>query len=167
MEENGRNLQPRARTEGLVVRELPDEVLIYDTERHKAFCLNRAAALVWKHCDGRATVADVARSLQKELNGAGDEAVVWYALEQLGRMGLLTERVRAGAGPARLMRRREVVRRLGAAALVLPVVLAIAVPTAQAQGSCVGSNRPPGCPCSNNNQCASNRCVGGTCQPPL
>jgi hypothetical protein len=43
---------PQARTEGLTVRELAEETLVYDKERHKAHCLNRTAACVWKHCDG-------------------------------------------------------------------------------------------------------------------
>ena len=42
-------MKPRARTEGLVVTELPDELLVYDLERHRAYCLNPTAALVFKH----------------------------------------------------------------------------------------------------------------------
>ena len=42
-------MKPRARTEGLVVTELPDELLVYDLERHRAHCLNPTAALVFKH----------------------------------------------------------------------------------------------------------------------
>jgi hypothetical protein len=52
-------LIPCARTEGLVVQTLADEVLVYDLERHKAHCLNHAAALIWKHCDGRTSVAEM------------------------------------------------------------------------------------------------------------
>ena len=31
-------MKPRARKDGLVVTELPDELLVYDLERHKASC---------------------------------------------------------------------------------------------------------------------------------
>ena len=48
---------PAARTSGLVVRELAEETLVYDEERHRAHCLNRTAALVWRHCDGKTPVS--------------------------------------------------------------------------------------------------------------
>ena len=60
---------PEARREDIVVQELPDETLVYDLKRHKALCLNRAAGLVWKHCDGRTSVAEMAVLL---LTGAAD-----------------------------------------------------------------------------------------------
>ncbi len=37
---------PRARTSGLVVKVLGDEVLVYDLARHRAHRLNHAAAAV-------------------------------------------------------------------------------------------------------------------------
>src|ERR1700675_4268578 len=75
---------PLARREGLVIQELPDEVLIYDRERDKAHCLNQTAALVWKYCDGKTSVADMSRKLARELDSAPiDEKVIWYALDQL------------------------------------------------------------------------------------
>ena len=52
---------PRMREQGLVVDDLPDEVLVYDLDRHQAHCLNRTAALVWRHCDGQTTVKEIAR----------------------------------------------------------------------------------------------------------
>ena len=58
--ETTRALMPRARQIELHVEELPDETLVYDLERHKARCLNRTAALVWRHCDGQTGVAEVA-----------------------------------------------------------------------------------------------------------
>ena len=44
---------PVARKQGLVVQEMPDEVLIYDLDTNKAHCLNQTAAFVWKSCDGK------------------------------------------------------------------------------------------------------------------
>ena len=41
---------PAAREARLLVRELAEEVLVYDEEGHRAHCLNRTAALVWKSC---------------------------------------------------------------------------------------------------------------------
>ena len=37
-------LNPIARSNGLVVQEMPDEVLVYDLDSNKAHCLNETAA---------------------------------------------------------------------------------------------------------------------------
>ncbi|MDQ2746969.1 MAG: PqqD family protein [Acidobacteriota bacterium] len=59
--------KPVARREGLVIQEMPEEVLVYDLATDKAHCLNQTAAFVWKSCDGAHTVQDIARLF-------GDEA---------------------------------------------------------------------------------------------
>jgi hypothetical protein len=68
---------PRARTDGLVVKELTDEVLVYDLKRDKAHCLNLAAAAVWKLCDGRSTAAEIASrvagGVRREARGSRQE----------------------------------------------------------------------------------------------
>jgi hypothetical protein len=153
---------PKARAAGLVVREIADEVVVYDLERHRAVCLNRTAALVWKHCDGRTSVAGLSRLLAPELGSPGAEELVWLALEQLGRDRLLEERV---ARPAALagVSRRELVRRLGlAAAASLPLVTSIIAPTAAQAASC----KETGASCSAPAECCSGLCPGapsGTC----
>ncbi len=137
-----RPLMPRARKEELVVEELPDETLVYDLKRHKARCLNRTAALVWRRCDGRTTVAEVAALLEKELEIPGDEAVVWMALDRLGRAQLLTERVTLPGSGAQYSR-REAIRRLGLVgglSLLLPIVVSIVAPLAAAAATCVTVN---------------------------
>ena len=53
------NTFPTARKSGLVVQEMPDELLVYDTENNKAHCLNTTAAFVWKSCDGKKTARAV------------------------------------------------------------------------------------------------------------
>lgn len=158
---------PRAREDRLVVHELPDEVLVYDLTRHRAHCLNRTAAFIWRHCDGQTTVAEMAALLQEELKYPVDEAVVWLALDRLGRAHLLRERVAPPAGAAGPSR-REVMRELalvGGLAVLLPVVLSIVAPTAAQAASCVASNgclgKPNGTPCGPP-QC-TNTCVGGIC----
>ena len=54
--------RPKARAEGVVVRELDEEVLVYDLDTHRAVCLNGAAAAVWRLCDGRRTPDDIRRA---------------------------------------------------------------------------------------------------------
>ncbi|MBA3352846.1 MAG: PqqD family protein, partial [Blastocatellia bacterium] len=51
---------PIARKNGLVVQEVPDEVLVYDLETNKAHCLNQSAAMIWRSCDGKNSVSEIA-----------------------------------------------------------------------------------------------------------
>ncbi len=151
---------PKMREHGLVIDELPDEVLIYDRDRDQAHCLNRTAALVWKHCDGTTTPPEIAQRLQQELNANGDknsrlpEEMVWLALGQLERIHLLEHSVSVPSQFARLSR-RQMVRGLGlAAALAVPVVTSIVAPRAVEAATL----QPPGACCGNPNQCISNSC---------
>jgi hypothetical protein len=130
---------PRARQDELVVEELPDETLVYDLKRHKARCLNRTAALVWRHCDGQTSVADVAALLEEQLAIPTDEAVVWMALDRLSRAHLLTEPVKLPADRAQYSRRQmlRTLRRAAGISLLLPVIESIVAPLAAAQASCI------------------------------
>ncbi len=84
---------PSGRRDGIIVRELADEVLIYDLQRDKAHCLNKTAGFVWQHCDGRTQVATVARLLAAETQTSVDESVVLLALHQLAERHLLVDLV--------------------------------------------------------------------------
>ena len=119
---------PMARQETLVVREIAGELVVYDREQHRAHRLNRAATLVWRHCDGRTSVAELAALLEQELDIPADEAVVWLALDRLEKAHLLRDALARHA----VLTRRQVVRDLGlagAAGLLLPIVTSIAAPT--------------------------------------
>lgn len=151
---------PQAREEGLVVQELPDEVLVYDLERHKAHCLNQTAALVWKRCDGKRTVRQIAAGLSGELKAPVDGQAVWFAVQQLGKARLLRKRLPLPGNGINLSR-RELVSRAGLAAIVaVPVVSTILVPTAQAAATCFNA----GTACQTGVQCCSSICQpNGTC----
>ena len=59
---------PEARTDGLLIEEVGDgETLVHDLDSHKTHCLNRTAALIWRHCDGRTTISHMADVLEREL----------------------------------------------------------------------------------------------------
>ena len=147
---------PRARRSGLIIEELSDEVLVYDSDRDSALCLNQTAASVWKHCDGKTTPARMARLIEKELQITGGDEVVSFALERLEKSHLLT-----GKTPVRLseMSRRDLVRRLGIAAAVVPVITLILVPTARAQATCTQD----GGSCITDGDCCSGCCSNSTC----
>ena len=143
---------PLARKESLIVKELDGETLIYDMERDKAHCLNSTAALVWKNCDGQRTVSQLHELIEKDAGSPVPEEIVWLALDQLENFKLLAE---TPAKPFQLtgMSRRSLVKRIGFAALALPVIISISAPPAQAQASLLG----PGSCCNNPTECQSDR----------
>jgi hypothetical protein len=150
---------PRARKIDLLVRELPDELLVYDLLTNKALCLNQTSALVWKYCDGARPVSEIAGLLGKELKLPIDEKLVWYALSELQRNKLLDQ---ADTPPAlkQKISRREIVRALGVATVVaVPLITSIVAPTPGAPISCT----PNGNSCTVSSQCCSRCCIGGTC----
>ena len=148
--------KPVARKEGLVIERLAEEVLVYDTDRDRAHCLNETAAFVWQRCDGRTTTTEIARLLGKQVNATVDEKLVWLALDQLGVNHLLANRPAAPASFAGL-NRREMVRALGlAAAVAVPVVTSIVAPTAAQAATCKAS----GDTCVSSPECCSNVCDG-------
>lgn len=154
-----KHFSPAARKDGLVVEELPDEVLIYDENRHKAHCLNQTAAIVWKHCDGRTTIPEITQILQKDSEAPVSDDVAWLALEQLEKAHLLREPVTRPAG-TKGVSRRDAMRKIGwAAAVAVPLVTSIVAPTPAQAATCLGL----GAPCSISAECCSGVCAGSTC----
>jgi hypothetical protein len=149
---------PRARKTRLVVQSLPDELLIYDLDRHQAYCLNRTATIVWQSCDGRRTVEEVAQVLEKEIGCPVSKRLIWFTLEQLERSRLLEERVELPVFKER-MTRRELTRKLGFAVALIPLITSIVAPTAVQAATCgaIGSS------CATNARCCSTLCINGTC----
>jgi hypothetical protein len=129
-------LMPKARKDRLIIKELPDETLVYDLDTDKAHCLNETAALVLKHCDGGKTVDDLALLMKDYTTVGGDPTIVWLALEELNKAKLLVD---VPSKPAHLSQvsRRQVIKTLGVAAASLPIVISIISPTpAQAASPC-------------------------------
>jgi hypothetical protein len=161
MENSTSRLRPVARQERLIVQQMPDEVLVYDLERHKAHCLNRTAALVWKNCDGQADVSQIASRLEDEFNQPVGEDVIYLALDQLSKDHLLESKV---ALPVELkgFSRRELIRRVGlATAIGLPIIVSIVSPTSANAVTCI----PSGGGCSATVICCSTlaTCGVGNC----
>jgi hypothetical protein len=157
------DLLPSSLTAGLVIRELDDETLIYDTDRNEAHCLNQTAALVWKYCDGKTTAAQAANFLQSSLYVDIDVDLISLAVKQLERFDLV-EKTRKSPRVSR----RKLILRYAPAALALPAIMSISAPTPAQSASCAQpSGRPFGCPCSNDSECDSFNCNAGTCGPAL
>jgi hypothetical protein len=149
---------PTARKDSLIVKELPDETLVYDTQRDKAHCLNSTAALVWKNCDGKRTVGQLHELMEENAGTPLPEELVWLALDQLEAFKLLED---APTKPLELsgMSRRNLVKRIGFAAIAIPVIISISAPPASAQAS----GFAPGSCCGSPGQCASGNCAQGPC----
>jgi hypothetical protein len=159
MDGNLQLLVPRARQNGLVVRELGGEVLVYDLERDKAHALNRAAGLVWKRCNGSTTIAEITASLEGELDEPMPADAVWRAVSRLGQDGLLEREV---AQPApRTMTRRGMMQKVGLAATAA-VITSIAVPMTAAAANCPSTTCGGGCP-NSGTTCSATSPGGSAC----
>jgi hypothetical protein len=154
---------PFRREKGLEVQKLVDEVLVYDLELHRAHGLSKMAALVWQHCDGKASLSDTARILEKELDISADPELVRFVLARLGKARLLEESSRVKSDSERYSRREFVqkLKKLGlAASVMLPVVTSIVAPTPAHAQTCVPQSDCSGLP--NCTPCAN---PGGSCEP--
>lgn len=118
----------KARTEGLIIKELDGELAVYDEREHRAHELNSTAAAVWRKCDGETELDEIAREIAAETELPQDEEIVRMALDQLSRAGLLEQAPQLEGH----ISRRQVIQRLGlagGAALLLPAVTTIVAPS--------------------------------------
>lgn len=156
---------PVARKDGLVIQEMPDEVLVYDLNTNKAHCLNQTAAFVWKYCDGKNTIEDIGSLMEKELGMPVNADMVWLAVDLLNKESLLEE----GLKPKfEGLSRREVIKKVGlAAAVALPVVAMLSFPQVALGVSCPSSvcGAHPACTTGGFLYCCLGTC-GNTCAVP-
>ncbi|MEP7076929.1 MAG: PqqD family protein [Acidobacteriota bacterium] len=153
---------PSARKTGLVVQDMPDEVLVYDLDSNKAHCLNKSAAFVWKSCDGTKTVPDIVNLFASEAGEKVSEDFVWVAIDQLSENSLLEASIKADfAGRSR----RDVIKKIGMVSVIsIPIIASLVAPkNALALASCACINPgdctvQTGCPstvnCSSPGVCA-------------
>ena len=114
---------PLARTDGLVVEELPGELLIYDPLYNRAHCLGGTAASVWRLSDGTTSIGAICEKLEL------DKDTVGLALEELQNSQLLQATPRLGST------RREVTiktAKFGSVAVAAPLIWSIAGPIPEA-----------------------------------
>jgi hypothetical protein len=151
---------PHARITGLVVKEMGDETMVYDTDANKAHCLNQTAALVWKNCDGMRSASDIAQVIAAQLGAPVDQSVVWYALGQLNKYNLLSEQA-AIPGGFGTMTRRDFMKAVKVAAVIaVPIIISATAPTpAHAATGCASFGQP----CTLNTDCCSQICSAGQC----
>jgi hypothetical protein len=149
---------PVARRDGLLVEEVEDELVVYDQAKDSAHRLNRTAAIVWRHCDGKHDTAQLLQVLEAEVGkDLADEDLVRISLDLLADKGLLEDAAPQRAADETRLSRRRFIRRVGtvgAAALVLPSVTSLVAPTAaHAQTVCTSCTS---CACTS---CACTSCT--------
>lgn len=149
-------MEPKRREEDLSVRELDDELLVYDANNGKAHSLNRTAAFVFRLCDGTRNVSDLETALAAEIGLPREDAacMVEAVLEQMGRCQLLVEPITPASQDRRLTR-RQVLKGLAAAMILVPMIASLATPSAALALSIGGE----GWPCQTNQDCQ----IGFTC----
>ena len=150
---------PVARKEGLVIQEMPDEVLVYDLDANKAHCLNQTAAFVWKSCDGRNSIAEIAKLVGNNSGNAVPEDLVWLAIDQLSEKNLLANNLRANFNGST---RREVIKKIGLAAVIgIPIVASLTAPmSVLAATSCTCTAASD---CTPQTTCPQGFCRSGLC----
>lgn len=159
---------PQARHERIVVQQMGDETVIYDEQRNQIHRLNQTAALVWRHCDGQQTAAELARTVQNELGSPMTEEMVWLALDRLEKGHLLQEKLERPEADGHVTR-RQMLRKaalVGGAALLLPVVQSMVAPTPAMAMSLGCATR--GQVARGSRQCCAGLAVGrgGRCESP-
>jgi len=130
---------PKVRLDNVIIQELNDELLIYDSTTHKAYCLNQGASLIWQACDGRNSVPEIREKLSSTLKSPVTDDFVWLALDQLKKNDLLenSNELKIDFGG---LSRREVMRKLGFASMIaLPMIAGLVAPTAAQAASCTPS----------------------------
>lgn len=147
---------PRRRAIGLVCEELDGETLLYVEATHRAFCLNAAAAQVWKAIDGSRDVASIASA-----TSVAPEHVS-RTLREMSEAGLLDQPVEDLPMPAFNVSRRQMMR---AGLVAIPFILAITVPRAAEAASNCTVGLPGGPACSPTKPCCAGACNEsiGTC----
>ena len=149
---------PRARSDNLIVKDMGDELLVYDPERFQAHSLNDLASRVWRLSDGIKSVSQIASALKVETGSPVDVHLIWLTIDQLAKARLLNEDQTAVI--AGRLSRRDLLVRLGVgAAVALPVVTSLVAPKAAQASTCLSS----GSTCSTGAQCCSGVCNVTTC----
>ncbi len=129
---------PFLRTENLVVKELPNEVLIYDLENNKAFCLNETARFIMDECNGTSSIDEALESLNRKMKSKIDEDMIWMVIDQFKKSNFLQRDYVIPVQTSRLSR-RKILQTAAALGIALPIVTSLIAPiSAHAQSNCVG-----------------------------
>jgi hypothetical protein len=156
----------KMRTDDVVAEDLGDEVVVYDVRTQEAHLLSGSTAKLWRCAEGVAV-----QQLPVLMGGpAGGIQEVWEAIELMQAKGLLAERIEVPASDTPGLSRRQILKRMGIAAVALPAITTLL----SQQPAAAACGRTAGQTCSNlgqtggsaNGDCCSGRtCLAGTGGP--
>jgi hypothetical protein len=161
-----RPARPVARNEDLLVEEIHDETVVFDTGTREAHCLSPLAAVVFSHCDGETSTDELAALATDRLGEPVDVERVQDALAQLGERNLLVASLeQEGLSRRQMIKRSAVTGGLVASA---PLITSVFPPTAAAGSTATCGGPPPlptvlCCPCTTGSGTNKDEC----CQPPF
>ncbi|MFT3744311.1 MAG: PqqD family protein [Pyrinomonadaceae bacterium] len=143
------DVYPQARSEDLVVQNLPGETLVYDLNSHKAHCLNETSAFIWEKCSGELSVEQILEAFESRFGNTSGRELVELGLAQLHERELLIN----NAFPvAELPDRRQMLKRIGlASTIAVPVIASLVAPQ---NGLAIAGN----CVCTTPLQCSRAAC---------
>jgi hypothetical protein len=75
----------KSRKENIAGQDFENEVLVYDLNVNKVYCLNETSSLVRHLSDGKIPVSEISRSLSQKLKTEVPEDLIWLAIEQFKR----------------------------------------------------------------------------------
>lgn len=127
--------------------------------------MNKTSALVYELCDGTKTVSEISDLMSRKMKTLVSEDFIWLALEQLEKENLLENSAELN-NPLAGASRREVIRKVGLASMVmLPLISSLVAPTAamaQSAGTiALFGACPSGSGCAAGLNCVS--CSGAPC----
>ncbi len=126
---------PAARFNGLITTASDDELVVYDEAAKHIHHLNELSSVIWRLCDGRRGVGEIANAATDELGIEVREDAVRLALRKLDDAKLLDGSLSADVrGTAQS--RRTFMKRATVAGAAVPVIASLSAPQASAQNSC-------------------------------
>ncbi|NNF00469.1 MAG: PqqD family protein [Pyrinomonadaceae bacterium] len=136
---------PKARTSDLVISDYKDEILVYDLRSHRCHSLNRTAHTVWQEADGKKTLEQIGKKIDRRLSKLNGEQLVLLSLGELEKRDLLDSGTQYGFRSS--VSRREIIKSVGKSTMIaLPFIASITAPKAiSAQSGCA-----PGQTCGSN-----------------
>ena len=124
--------KPEVRRDQLTIREVKDELVVYDGREKRAHRLNKTAAPILQASDGSRTVDQIAALLSDDLDLKDRTGLVWLTLHDLSKAGILTAAIPSGNVDRS---RRNLLQRAAIIGLTLPVVESIVAQSATAHAS--------------------------------
>ena len=163
---NQENWRPETRNENIVIQEMNKEILIYDLNTNKAFCLNETSAIIYQLCDGTRNIHEIVQSFNQITKNSITDDLIWLALDKFKQDNLLEDdSIEINFNG---LSRLQVIKKVGLASLIaLPLVSSVVAPTAGMAASLAPTNQPLNAACSAPSQCASGNCFNNSkcCAP--